>query len=351
MVHAGKIGESLVRKENMGKPLISVIITVYNTSPYLNKCVDSVLDQNSDSIEIIFVNDGSTDDSLEICQCYAEKYENIVIIDKINGGASDARNAGLLKAKGEYIHFIDSDDFIIYDSLYVDIAKIVGKHRPDIVFALDKEFTTEEYKEYGRMPLYTNEGYFEGNVLHEVLQNKYVMTLTCPVNKIFNRNFLLENKLLFTVGLDHEEDEWLPRVIACSRTAFFLNEFIYGVRVGRQDSLSNSFSEEILARKGRSKMIIADTGMEYMKGKCIDDETLRLIAGHYWEYMVGAVTNTVRLKDKEKRTENFNFIRERKRFFKNYPLLLNRNQRIMGWMFLHLGIEFTSVIVGKRYRI
>lgn len=334
----------------MRDPLISIIITVYNTSSYLKKCVESVLNQNSDSLEIILVNDGSTDDSLKMCRHYAEQYENIMIIDKQNGGASDARNAGLLKAKGEYIHFIDSDDFIIYDTLYSDIAKVINEHHPDIIFSLDKEFTTEDYKEYGRMPLYSNEGYFEGNVLFEVLKNKYVMTLTCPVNKLFNRNFLLDNKLLFTVGLDHEEDEWLPRVIACSNTAYFFNEFIYGVRVGRQDSLSNSFSEEILARKGRSKMIIADTGIEYMKNKGIDEETLRLIAGHYWEYMMGAVINTVRLEDKEKKIENYNFIRERRRFFKNYPLLLNRNWRIMGWMFLHLGVEFTSVIVGMRYK-
>ena len=333
----------------MRDPLISIIITVYNTSPYLKKCVESVLNQNSDSLEIILVNDGSTDDSLKMCRHYAEQYENIMIIDKQNGGASDARNAGLLKATGEYIHFIDSDDFIICDTLYTDIAKIINKYHPDIVFSLDKKFTTEDYQEYGRMPLYSRTGYFEGNVLHEVLENKYVMTLTCPVNKIFNRRFLLDNQLLFKVGLDHEEDEWLPRVIACSHTAYFFNEFIYGVRVGRNDSLSNSYSEEILARKGRSKMIIADTGMEYMKKKGIDTETLRLIAGHYWEYMLGAVINTTRLKDKRKKKENYTFIRGRKQFFENYPLLLNRNWRIMGWMFLHFGVEFTSKIVGKRY--
>lgn len=333
----------------MRNPLISIIITIYNTSPYIKKCIESVLNQNSDLLEIILVNDGSTDDSLKICRHYAQYYENITIIDKQNGGASDARNAGLLKATGKYIHFIDSDDFIILDTLYMDIAGIINQYQPDILFSLDKEFTTEDYQEYGRMPLYSITGYFEGNILYEVLEKKYVMTLTCPVNKIFNRRFLLDNQLFFKVGLDHEEDEWLPRVIACAHTAYFFNEFIYGVRVGRKGSLSNSCSEEILARKARSKMIIADTGMKYMKKKGIDNKTLQLIAGHYWEYMLGAVINTTRLKDKEKKKENYTFIRERKQFFENYPLLLNQNWRVLGWMFLHFGIKLTSKIISKRY--
>ena len=333
----------------MPEPIISVIITVYNTSPYLEKCFNSVLNQNLDSLEIIIVDDGSTDGSSVICQRYAEQYHIITIIHKKNGGASDARNTGLLYANGKYIHFIDSDDFLIYPTLYSEMIAVIHDSHPDVIFSLDKEFTTGDYKEYGRMPLYNMNGVFIGNVLYEVLRNKYVMTLTCPVNKLFCRKLLLDNELLFTVGLDHEEDEWLPRVIACCNTAYFFNKFIYGVRVGRTDSLSNSFSEEILARKGRSKMVIADTGIEYMKNKGIDSETLSLIAGHYWEYMIGAIINTEKLHDRRLRNTNYSFIKTRKRFFKNYTLLNNRNWRLMGGMLVHLGIIPTSKIVGIRY--
>ena len=333
----------------MIKPLISVIITVYNTAPYLNKCFDSVFSQNCDYLEIIIVNDGSTDNSLEICEAYKQKYENVIIIDKKNGGASDARNAGLKVANGDYIHFIDSDDFLIYDKLYEDIKSIAKAHAPDIIFSLNKEYTNIDYIEYGKMPLYNSDGFFEGDVLLDVLKNKYVMTLTCPVNKMFSKELLIKNDLFFTLNIDHEEDEWLPRVISCAKNAFFFNKFIYGVRVGRAGSISNTINEEILARRGRSKMYIADTGIKYMLSKNLDYKTLQYIAEHYWEYMIDAVLNTQNLTDKKLKSDNYNYIKGRKDFFKNYKLLTSRNHRTMGWMFVHLGIKFTSVIVGKRY--
>ena len=333
----------------MTKPLISVIITVYNTAPYLNKCLDSVFSQNCDYLEVIIVNDGSTDNSLEICDGYKRKYDNVIILDRKNGGASDARNAGLMAAHGDYIHFIDSDDFLIYDKLYEEIKSIAELHAPDIIFSLNKEYTNIDYLEYGKMPLYNYDGFFEGDVLLEVLKNKYVMTLTCPVNKMFRREFLLKNDLFFTLNIDHEEDEWLPRVISCAKNAYFFNKFIYGVRVGRAGSISNTINEEILARRSRSKMYIADTGIKYMLSKRINKETLQHIAEHYWEYMIDAIIGTQRLNNGKLKKDNYKYIKSKKDFFKNYKLLTNKNRRAMGWMFIHLGIRFTSVIVEKRY--
>ena len=93
-------------------PLISVIVPVYNVEEYLKKCVDSIINQTYKNLEIILVDDGSTDNSSLICDTYAEKYEQIKVIHKKNGGLSDARNVGIDLAKGEYLTFIDSDDWI-----------------------------------------------------------------------------------------------------------------------------------------------------------------------------------------------------------------------------------------------
>ena len=105
---------------------ITVIIPVYNTEKYLEKCVKSVCDQTYKNLEVILVDDGSTDSSPEICDTLAKEDERIVVIHKQNGGLSSARNAGLDKASGDYIGFIDSDDFIakdMYDDLYNAIPK------------------------------------------------------------------------------------------------------------------------------------------------------------------------------------------------------------------------------------
>lgn len=99
---------------------LSFIVPVYNTDKYLSECLNSMLEQNipADDYEIICVNDGSTDKSLSILQTYAQVYSNIVVIDKENGGVTAARNAGLDAAKGDYIWFVDSDDFICSNILF-----------------------------------------------------------------------------------------------------------------------------------------------------------------------------------------------------------------------------------------
>lgn len=99
-------------KQASKKPLISVIIPVYNVAPYLLRCLDSVVSQSYKKLEIIVVDDGSTDESGEICDTYAKNDKRIRVIHKKNGGLSDARNKGIVIANGEFITFIDSDDYV-----------------------------------------------------------------------------------------------------------------------------------------------------------------------------------------------------------------------------------------------
>ena len=98
-------------------PQLSVIIPVYNTENYLRECLDSIINQTFKDIEIICVNDGSTDGSLTILEEYAQKDNRIVVLHKPNGGLSDARNAGLDIMRGNYVSFIDSDDYITCDMI------------------------------------------------------------------------------------------------------------------------------------------------------------------------------------------------------------------------------------------
>lgn len=105
---------------------VSVIVPVYNSRKYLKECIESIINQDLEEIELILVNDGSTDNSLDICQKYAMKDSRIKIIDKPNGGVSSARNAGILAASGEYIGFVDSDDWIqseMYSNMYKNIKE------------------------------------------------------------------------------------------------------------------------------------------------------------------------------------------------------------------------------------
>ncbi len=107
-------------------PLISIIVPIYNVEAYLEKCIDSIIAQDYTPLEIILVDDGATDRSGEICDKYAKRYENITVLHKKNGGLSSARNAGMGLMQGEYISFVDSDDYIAPDmisTLYTDLTQ------------------------------------------------------------------------------------------------------------------------------------------------------------------------------------------------------------------------------------
>lgn len=123
-------------------PYISVILPVYNVAAYLERCMDSILSQSFKDYEIVLVDDGSTDASGQICDGYAEKYPNIRVIHKLNGGLASARNAGLELAEGEYVWWVDSDDWIEPGALE-QLHKASCENMPDIVkfhyFRVEKE--------------------------------------------------------------------------------------------------------------------------------------------------------------------------------------------------------------------
>ena len=115
------------------KPIVSIIIPVYKVEKFLRRCVDSVLGQSYRNLEIILVDDGSPDRSPVICDEYAKKYKNIEVLHKKNGGLSSARNAGLNVVHGEYIYFLDSDDFISVDCIS-KLVEAAREEKADIVF-------------------------------------------------------------------------------------------------------------------------------------------------------------------------------------------------------------------------
>ena len=203
----------------------SVIIPVYNVEQFLQRCLESVLKQVDLSIydfEVIIVNDGSEDDSLSIAQTYAGRFENIRIINQSNRGLSAARNAGLAMAKGEYVWFVDSDDFI-YDRSLSIINNALVNHRPDVfliraanLIGADKNVRQVEFKE--------TENSWTGK---DILKQR--IWLTCVPFYIFKRSFLLENGLYFYEGIFHEDNEFTPRMLYLAQDVRLLNDVLYFV--------------------------------------------------------------------------------------------------------------------------
>ena len=182
--------------------LISVVIPVYNVEKYLEKCVDSVKKQTYNNIEIILVDDGSTDKSGELCDIIAKEDNRIKVIHKKNGGLSDARNAGVKVANGDFIGFVDSDDYI-YQDMYMDLYLTLKKEDSDISicdFVKIKE--NDDSSEYCAKN--KNVNYYKYNkieALNELLKNEKITNHAW--NKLYKKS--LFDNIKYPVGKNMED--------------------------------------------------------------------------------------------------------------------------------------------------
>lgn len=167
--------------------LVSIIVPVYNVEKYLKDCIDSLIKQTYHNIEIILIDDGSTDSSGEICNQYVERYRNIKVIHKSNGGLSSARNRGLEIMTGKYVTFVDSDDYL-KDDCIESLANDIGKY--DLLIS-----GYERVSENGQHKFY-----------HIPKNNNWDLLRFCNVaGKFYKCSFLKENNLLFS-NVKYAED-------------------------------------------------------------------------------------------------------------------------------------------------
>lgn len=222
----------------------SVIIPVYNVSRYIDECIKSIISQKNVDYEIILVNDGSTDKSGDICDKYAEKYSNIKVVHKKNGGLSDARNEGVKIAKGDYILFVDGDDYIGQNTLQKIKKVIDSNHQPDIVFLeLVKFFENNDIKIEMNDGIDNSVNNLKGKKLYKYLSNlpKYPAS---ACTKAIKHSLFFNNDLLFEKGLLSEDLEWSIRLFLTIKTAAYCPVKYYFYRQARVGSISNTISEK-----------------------------------------------------------------------------------------------------------
>ncbi|MGX8704985.1 MAG: glycosyltransferase family 2 protein [bacterium] len=200
--------------------LISIIIPVYNVAEYLPQCLDSVLSQTYRNLEIIAIDDGSTDESGNILDQYAEKDSRIRVIHKPNGGVSSARNVGLKAATGDYIGFIDADDWIEPD-MYEKLERILRENDAAICGFFDYPYGMSKPIPRGRNPV--QKCGFEEAVIQVLSRDGYYVTLW---NKAFRRHVV--EGIAFDTALSFGEDEvWLMQALRRCKGVTFLPEPLY----------------------------------------------------------------------------------------------------------------------------
>lgn len=243
------------------KNMISVIVPIYNVEGFLNRCIDSLLKQNYKSIEIILVNDGSSDNSLKICKDYLKEYSNIVLISTTNNGVSEARNRGIKAARGEYITFVDPDDAIAKDT-YLSIMKNSKKINPDIISYNGVRIKMDGTM--GKTRMQAEDSLVDGNneVIEAYLRNQIAGVSVC--NKIIKRT-VIKNKRFDPEITNNEDKLFLYEVLKnCSRYMHIsIVGYIYYERLG---SASNKeFTEQFLDIETVADRIYNDVNSHYSK--------------------------------------------------------------------------------------
>lgn len=244
--------------------ILSIIVPVYNVSQYLVKCLDSVLEQDVDKsdYEIIVVNDGSTDNSGEIAKEYADKFENIILINQINKGLSGARNTGIKAAKGKYIQFVDSDDF-----LEPNVEKrLLERMEDDDLDALRFNYQN------------VNENYeiFDPNKSSKLFVDfsKEVCDGTAFLNErlgfaCYAVQFMLKAELLrpqenmFREGIRFEDTEWTPRILRSVNRVASIDLIVYNY-LSRVGSITKCADESRKLKLLNDKLDVIEMLVEQM---------------------------------------------------------------------------------------
>lgn len=205
---------------------ISIIVPVYNKEKYLKRCIDSLINQSFTEIEIILIDDGSTDISLGICKYYEKLDNRISVIEKENGGASSARNVGIRAARGQYILFVDADDYIEETACEDLWNGVLAGENIDIIL--------------GDRICYFNDGESRqlfhnskkgGQILsgQEYMQEeiKAGSMYFVVVSALYRRKFILKNQLYFKEGIYDEDEDWVPRAFILARNVWDTGVLVY----------------------------------------------------------------------------------------------------------------------------
>lgn len=268
--------------------LVSVIVPVYNSSSCLHYCIDSILKQSYRKIEVILVDDGSTDNSGEICDGYAETDNRIRVLHTENRGVSSARNTGINNSAGSFISFVDSDDFIEAYAIHALVEGYNKSHADIVVGAFNKvkngsivsqvrDFTDNQLLTKKDIMDYTM-SYLQNPRRHQMLMSSWA--------KLFRSAIIKNNSVRYNTELRTSEDVAFNfNYLKNTETAYFINTIIYNQQ---KHSTYNSLSMRLLEEDPRSLfgfIAALDSVRGFLRDGCAEVEIDRAI-GHYYIYHI-----------------------------------------------------------------
>ena len=220
--------------------LVTIIVPIYNMELYLKECLDSIVKQSYSHLEILLINDGSTDRSLKICNEYQKKDKRIKVISKENGGLSSAKNMGLASANGKYIAFVDADDYVEPNFIEVLYKNIKLTASSLSICGYYKTYPEKEIKIVG------SDFIVNGTEKYVLLFSKYQSQTVASWNKLYDKSIFASLK--FPDGINHEDTYLIPDILYnAKKVSYIMSECLYHYRQ-RGDSICHVYDIKSLNR-------------------------------------------------------------------------------------------------------
>lgn len=268
---------------NDSLPIVSVIIPLYNVEAYLRQCLDSVVGQTLKNIEIICVDDGSPDRSAEIAMEYVEKYPNVKLVRKENGGLSSARNAGLDVATGRYVYFLDSDDYLEPETLEELCTRADADELDILYFNTYLLFQSQQVREMNQnyVDYYTRKGRYDGVYSGQMLfakmrSNKEFFPSVCL--QLFRRSLIEDNGLRFYNGIIHEDNLFTFQTMILAGRAGYTKKSYYHRRMHGDSIMTVGKS----IRNVEGYLVCYAQMLVFLEGKNVEAEAAPMISDYLY---------------------------------------------------------------------
>lgn len=223
----------------------SIIVPVYNVENYLNECVKSVLGQTFIDFELILIDDGSSDSCPQICDQYLEADSRVRVIHKQNGGLSSARNTGLDMAVGEYVLFLDSDDYWCTTTVLETIDRYITEFQSDVcIFGKKKFFQNKNMYSTYQKPVFDEEALSDEQIVKLLMKKNYFVA--CAWDKVIKRTVIENNNMRFTIGQMSEDIEWCIKLLLSTKSIQLIPECFYIYRQENINSITANISKKNL---------------------------------------------------------------------------------------------------------
>ncbi|MBO6057408.1 MAG: glycosyltransferase [Bacteroidales bacterium] len=282
---------------------LSIVIPVYNTEKYLEKCLASCVNQEVEKAdyEIVVVDDGTKDNAMAIALRYQENYPNIKIFSQENAGLSAARNMGLSHCSGDYVWFVDSDDYIEEGSLSLIFNKI--EENPDVICIQAKR--SDEKIPRNRFSDNVKNGF-------DVLLHSFDDWDRCVPYFIFNRQFIDNHQLRFYVGIFHEDDEFTPRALVYAEKVSVIDRPLYYYWVKTE----NTITKTVNPKKSYDNIIVAESLSDFKEKNAMPDNVKQVFENHI-SLIINNTLDNINQSDKQTIREFNRFLRTKKYLFRS----------------------------------